>query len=148
MRIPYIPVYAYMLVDNKIVVGNWSAMYVGDNTYRIFYGKQKSKDYYNINEANMEKIQYDMIHLHIVFLSFNNNDELKFINTSLSLFEENLSKEKYNLDRLNEMIDTENYYCNKQTTMEMILNTTGRIKNISKRIKLFNKLKGQYNEHN
>ena len=148
MRIPYIPVYAYTLINNEIVVYNWEAMYVGDNKYRIFCGKKRSRDYYNISEPYIEKLQFDLTLLQIVLVSFNNNDELKFINMSLSSLEENLSKEKYNLDRLKEMLDTEHYYCNMQTTKEMILNTTGRIKNISKRIKLFNKLKGQYNEHN
>lgn len=148
MRIPYIPIYSYTLINNEIAVDNLTSMYIGDNKYRVFYGKKKSRDYYDINKLYIEGLQYDMIHLHIVLISFNNNDELKFINKSLSLLEGNLAKEENNLNSFKNMLETENYYCNMQTTVEMVKSTSEKIKNISNKIKLFNKLKGQYNEHN
>jgi len=148
MRIPYIPVYAYALINNEIVVYNWNAMYIGDNKYRVFYGKKKSRDYYNVREPDIEKLQIDSTHRHLVLVSFINNNELKFINESLSLLEYQLAKEKDELISVKERLATEHYYCNRQTTLGLEILTSENIKELSNRIELLNKLKGQYNEHN
>lgn len=148
MKIPYIPVYAYALINNEIVVYNWTAMYIGDDKYRVFYGKKKSRDYYNVREPNIEKLQIDSTHRCLVLVSFNNNDELKFINESLSLIEDELAREKNELISIKERLATEHYYCNRQTTLLMEIITSEKIKELANRIELFNELKGQYNEHN
>lgn len=145
---PHIPIYAYTLIDDKVVVYNWTAMYIGNNKYRVFCTNQRNRNYYDIAISYIEDLQYDMINLRIMFISFNNNDELKFINKSLSLLEERLAGEKNELISIKERLATEHYYCNRQTTLGMEIVTSEKIKNISNKIELFNKLKGQYNEHN
>ena len=150
MKIPYIPIYAYTLIDNKIVINTWTAMYIGDNKYRVFYRKHKQgcRNYYDIDQLRLEELHYNTGNLHITLTSFNNNDELEFINQSLSLLESCLVRENDYLNEIKECIATEHYYCNWQTTRGLEIATSEKIKEISNKIELFNKLKGQYNEHN